>query len=62
ASLGHIDVALLPCNQPYTMTPQQLVHAASMVKPTILIPYHFGKTDMNQLPDTLGARIHTLFE
>ena len=62
ANLGHIDVALLPCNQPYTMTPQQLVHAASMVKPTILIPYHFGKTDMSQLPDTLGARIHTLFE
>lgn len=39
-----IDVAFLPCNQPYTMTPRQLRHAADMVKPRVLYPYHYGST------------------
>jgi len=51
--LGHIDVALLPCNQPYTMTTDQLVKAARMVKPRILIPYHYGKTDLSGVPEQL---------
>lgn len=40
-----IDVALLPVNQPYTMTPEQCVHAAKVLKPKVLIPYHLGDTD-----------------
>ncbi|WP_295096117.1 MBL fold metallo-hydrolase, partial [Ruminococcus sp.] len=28
-----IDIAFLPCNQPYTMTPEQLVAAAKIIKP-----------------------------
>lgn len=39
-----IDIAFLPCNQPFTMTPSQLRHAADMVKPRILYPYHYGDT------------------
>jgi L-ascorbate metabolism protein UlaG (beta-lactamase superfamily) len=39
-----IDVAFLPCNQPYTMTHAQLRHAADMVQPKVLFPYHFGNT------------------
>lgn len=39
-----IDIAFLPCNQPFTMLPEQLRHAADMVKPKILYPYHFGET------------------
>lgn len=39
-----IDVAFLPCNQPYTMTPEQLRRAADMVKPRVLYPYHYGDT------------------
>lgn len=46
-------VAFLPVNQPYTMTVEQCVNAANMIKPEILIPYHFGQTDLSSLPDML---------
>ena len=45
SSVKDIDIAFLPCNQPYTMTPEQLRHAADMVKPKVLFPYHYGDTD-----------------
>ena len=48
-----IDIAFLPCNQPFTMTPEQLVKAARMVKPKILYPYHYGDTDVSRLPEQL---------
>lgn len=44
-----IDVALLPCNLPYTMTPQQLRHATEMIKPKVMFPYHYGETDINEI-------------
>ena len=50
ADLKDIDVAFLPVNQPYTMTPDQCVHAAGMVRPKTLIPYHFGETALADLP------------
>lgn len=48
-----IDVAFLPVNQPYTMTVEQCVNAANVIKPKVLIPYHFGQTDLQQLPSLL---------
>ena len=48
-----IDIAFLPCNQPYTMTTDQLVNAAKMVKPRVLFPYHYGQTDVSGIPDKL---------
>ena len=50
-----IDVAFLPCNQPYTMTPEQLINAAWMVKPKVLFPYHYGQTDVSGIPSQLEA-------
>ena len=50
-----IDIAFLPCNQPYTMTQEQLVNAAKMVKPKVLFPYHFGKTDLKGIPERLAT-------
>ena len=44
AEVGSVDVAFLPCNQPYTMTPKQLRHATDMVRPKVLFPYHYGDT------------------
>lgn len=52
-SLGNIDVAFLPMNLPYTMTPAMVAEAASSMKPHILYPYHFGSTDTSQLVDLL---------
>jgi len=42
---GRIDVAFLPMNLPYTMTPEMAADSARMVKPQILYPYHTGETD-----------------
>jgi len=49
ARLKAIDVAFLPMNLPYTMTPEMCADAARMVMPKILYPYHFGETDTNEL-------------
>jgi len=53
SAVTDIDVAFLPCNQPYTMTPAQLRHAADMVKPRVLYPYHFGDTDPDAMRQAL---------
>lgn len=45
SSLRDIDIAFLPCNQPYTMTPEQLINAAKIIKPKVLFPYHHGDID-----------------
>ena len=53
ADLGHIDIAFLPMNLPYTMTPDQVAAAARTIRPKILYPYHFGSTDTSQLTKLL---------
>ena len=53
AEIKDIDVAFLPCNQPYTMTPEQLVRAAKTIKPKVLFPYHYGQTDVGVIPSQL---------
>lgn len=55
AELKDIDIAFLPCNQPYTMTIEQLVNAARMVKPKVLFPYHYGQTDVSGIQSQLEA-------
>ena len=52
-AIKDIDVAFMPCNQPYTMTPEQLVKAARIVKPKVLFPYHYGQTDVSGIPALL---------
>jgi L-ascorbate metabolism protein UlaG (beta-lactamase superfamily) len=53
ANIKDIDIAFLPCNQPYTMTPDQLVRAAKVIKPKVLFPYHYGRTDVSTIPSQL---------
>jgi len=48
-----IDVAFLPMNLPYTMTPAMVADAARAFKPKILYPYHYGQTDPNELVESL---------
>ena len=48
-NLSDIDIAFLPMNLPYTMTPEMVVEAVHSFKPRILYPYHFGKTDTNKI-------------
>jgi L-ascorbate metabolism protein UlaG (beta-lactamase superfamily) len=47
--LKNIDVAFLPMNLPYTMTPEMTADAARSFKPAVLYPYHYGKTDPEEL-------------
>ena len=48
-----IDIAFLPCNQPYTMTVDQLVRTAKTIKPKVVYPYHYSKTDISGIPALL---------
>jgi len=47
--LKDIDIAFLPMNLPFTMTPEMVADAAKAFKPKILYPYHYGKTDPSNL-------------
>ncbi|NOU19379.1 MAG: MBL fold metallo-hydrolase [Bacteroidales bacterium] len=48
-----IDIAFLPMNLPYTMTPEMVKEAALMLNPKILYPYHTGKTDTSTIVNLL---------
>ena len=52
-ALKNIDVAFLPMNQPYTMTPEQVADVAKAMQPKVLYPYHYGNTDTAKLVDLL---------
>ena len=53
--LKNIDVAFLPMNLPYTMTPEMVVDAVKAFKPRVLYPYHylFGTTDLPKLEELM---------
>jgi L-ascorbate metabolism protein UlaG (beta-lactamase superfamily) len=64
-ALRNIDVAFLPMNLPYTMTPAMVADASRAFKPKILYPYHYGETNTNEiiklLKDTdIDVRIRNL--
>ncbi len=60
-SLKDIDVAFLPMNLPYTMTPEMVADAAKAFRPKILYPYHYSQTDPRKLlallKDTKGIDV-----
>ena len=48
-ALKHIDVAFLPMNLPYTMTPEMVADATKAFRPRILYPYHREETNPTAL-------------
>ena len=50
-----IDVAFLPVNLPYTMTPEQTAAAARTFMPKVLCPYHYGETKIEQVAEALDG-------
>jgi len=50
---GKLDIAFIPMNLPYTMTPELAAEAAKILHPAILYPYHMGNTDTSKLLDLL---------
>jgi len=55
SGLGKVDVAFLPVNQPYTMTVEQCIEAAKVIRPSVLIPYHLGDTDVTPIINALSG-------
>jgi L-ascorbate metabolism protein UlaG (beta-lactamase superfamily) len=53
-NLEDIDIAFLPMNLPYTMTPEMVADAAKAFRPKILYPYHYGETDVSVLVELLA--------
>ncbi len=51
--LKGIDIAFLPMNLPYTMTPEMVADAAKAFKPRILYPYHYGETNTAKISDLM---------
>ncbi|MHC1742174.1 MAG: MBL fold metallo-hydrolase [Syntrophobacteraceae bacterium] len=66
-ALKNIDVAFLPMNLPYNMTPQMAAAAVKAFKPKIVYPYQFEKEDPTKLADLLKGtkgvevRIRSMF-
>ncbi len=59
--LKEIDIAFLPMNVPYTMTPEMVANAVQAFKPKILYPYRYSDTDtsiiVNLLKDMKGIEV-----
>jgi len=53
-ALKNIDVAFLPMNLPYTMTPEMVADAVRAFMPKILYPYHYGETDTDRIVSLLS--------
>jgi L-ascorbate metabolism protein UlaG (beta-lactamase superfamily) len=53
-ALKNIDIAFLPMNLPYTMTPEMVADAALAFRPKVLYPYHFGETNTAKLTALLA--------
>ncbi|HEY4201708.1 MAG TPA: MBL fold metallo-hydrolase [Devosiaceae bacterium] len=53
-ALTGIEVAFLPMNLPYTMTPEQAADAVKAFRPKIVYPYHYKGTDTQKFKDLVG--------
>ena len=66
SAIQGVNVAFLPMNLPYTMTPEMVVDAVKKLKPQIVYPYHYGNTDPEKLVklmkgmDNVEVRIRSL--
>ena len=52
-ALKNIDVAFVPMNLPYTMTPTEAADAVKAFKPKIVYPYHYRGSDVNEFANAL---------
>jgi L-ascorbate metabolism protein UlaG (beta-lactamase superfamily) len=52
-ALKNIDVAFLPMNLPYTMTPAEAAACAKVFKPKVAIPYHYKGQNPQEFADAL---------
>ena len=58
--LPKIDLAFLPKNLPYTMTDEEFIKAANLIKPRYLYAYHYFEIDVPKLKKELDPAIELL--
>ncbi len=58
--LPKIDLAFLPKNLPYTMTDEEFLKAANLIKPRYLYAYHYFEIDIPKLKKELDPAIELL--
>ena len=54
-ALKNIDVAFVPMNLPYTMTPAEAADAVKAFHPKIVYPYHYRGQDANEFAKALAG-------
>jgi len=54
-AFGPIDVAFIPINLPFTMSPEEAVGCIKVIAPKIVVPYHQGNSDPNVVADGLAG-------
>jgi L-ascorbate metabolism protein UlaG (beta-lactamase superfamily) len=52
-AVKNIDVAFIPMNLPYTMTPAEAAACAKIFKPAVAIPYHYMGQNPQEFADAL---------
>jgi L-ascorbate metabolism protein UlaG (beta-lactamase superfamily) len=45
-ALKNIDIAFIPMNLPFTMTPQEAAEAVRAFHPAVVYPYHYSNSDL----------------
>ncbi|MFP5204855.1 MAG: MBL fold metallo-hydrolase [Acidobacteriota bacterium] len=53
SALKNIDVAFIPMNLPYTMSPDEAAAAVKAFHPKVAIPYHYQGQDIQKFADDL---------
>ncbi len=54
-ALRNIDVAFIPMNLPYTMTPEEAAEAVKAFHPKVVYPYHYRGSDLNVFKNALAG-------
>lgn len=54
-ALGAIDVAFVPMNLPYTMTPEEAAEAVRAFHPRVVYPYHYRGADLTVFEKALAG-------
>jgi len=56
-TIGTVDVLLIPVGGFYTINPEEAVKVINEIEPSIVIPMHFGRPELNQ---EIGANLQPL--
>jgi L-ascorbate metabolism protein UlaG (beta-lactamase superfamily) len=54
-ALKNIDIAFVPMNLPYTMTPEEAAEAVKAFKPKVVYPYHYRDSDPKEFAKALNG-------